>query len=771
MTANPLSSIPTIGPPSGLPQGPGGNRFRPIDPLRLLRQHALLLCVTGVVGLALGVGTYFLLLQVSPKYESAAMLEVNVARPSAYEGPAEQRAREEQLRLAINDQMAAIKGENTLNTVLEMPRVQQTRWFQSFDGDLVAARQALANEVLEAYRRRDTSYIHLAATTGQEEDARPIVRAVVDAYLAQRQVQSNRDWSELREVWQRQLREKTNEITRLQNAKDDFQRSTGISTEAGGKHPIVTEYERMAEDLDTLGTEAGFLESTVTNLQEAIRTGNFEPSADEVSEIEMRPAVAERDQRMRRIEEMLLAARGQFPDNHRHIRELEAQLDAVREAREQTFEEQSRQYLQGKLAAASKRLSSTRSVISQKQQALAELRRQKLDLSQQINEYRAIERDLVAAKDVRDELQQKLSNQEVAASRPDAVPIRLRQSPTRAELVFPKLPIVVPGVVVLALGLVSGLVFVRELLDKRIKSPTDVKAMTSGELLGTLPSVLDDPSGCREIERCVIERPAGLMAEAYRQLRTAVLSKMDRRGYKTLMLVTCQPGGGGSTVSHNLAASLARSDRRVLLIDANLRRPRQHHLFGCDGERGLVQVLRGQCTAEEVVHKVRGMSLSILPAGDTRNVAPEMFEQQAVRSMLSGLETQYDAILIDASPALITSEAQSLAKQVDALAVVAAAGRDHAGMVDRVLRELDAHRADVIGVVLNSVRAAAGGYYRRAYRTFYSYARDAPQHSGDRPTAALPPGNGRGDGGTHHEADEPSPVGARSASNGDADPR
>jgi polysaccharide biosynthesis transport protein len=394
MTANPLSSIPPIGPPSGQPQGPGGNRFRPIDPLRLLRQHAILLAVAGVVGLALGVGTYFLLRYAAPEFESTATMEVTVARPTAYEGPAEQRAREEQLSLAINDQIAAIKGENTLGTVLEMPSVRDTQWFRSFNGNLIAAQEALAERVLKANRLRDTSFIELAATTRYEDDARPIAQAAVDAYLAQRQVQSNRDWSDLRDVWQRQLRETTDRITRLQNTMDDFKRRTGISPETRAKHPVVTEAERIAEELGSLRFEANFLESTVNNLEQTIRSENFEPGADEVREIEMTPAVAERDQRMRRIEEMLLAARGRFPENHRQIRELEAQLNAVREAREETFREETRKYLQSRLSAASKRLSSSREVIAQKQQQLQELEQSKLDLSQQISDYTAMQQEI-----------------------------------------------------------------------------------------------------------------------------------------------------------------------------------------------------------------------------------------------------------------------------------------------------------------------------------------------------------------------------------------
>lgn len=112
------------------------------------------------------------------------------------------------------------------------------------------------------------------------------------------------------------------------------------------------------------------------------------------------------------------------------------------------------------------------------------------------------------------------------------------------------------------------------------------------------------------------------MAESYRQVRTAVLSKMDRRGYKTLVCVSAQPEAGTSTVIHNLAASLAYNGRSVLIVDANFRRPAQHRLIDADNELGLVDVLKDQAELADVIVDHPEMSLSLMPTGRATDSPP-----------------------------------------------------------------------------------------------------------------------------------------------------
>jgi len=240
-----------------------------------------------------------------------------------------------------------------------------------------------------------------------------------------------------------------------------------------------------------------------------------------------------------------------------------------------------------------------------------------------------------------------------------------------------------------------------------------------------VPHASEDPSGGDVAERTVERSPAGLLAESYRQIRTAVLSKMDRRGYKTLVCVSAQPEAGTSTVVQNLATSLAYNGRNVLIIDANFRRPVQHKLMETSNERGLVDVLKDDMNVEDVVVAHPDMSLSLLPTGRATNSPPELLEGAAFRGLLGQLETEYDVILIDAPPALLTSDSQLLSKHVDAIAVVVQAGSDKRGMLGRVLNQLDGQRADLLGIILNGVKSSAGGYFRQSYEDFYRYREES----------------------------------------------
>ncbi len=109
---------------------------------------------------------------------------------------------------------------------------------------------------------------------------------------------------------------------------------------------------------------------------------------------------------------------------------------------------------------------------------------------------------------------------------------------------------------------------------------------------------------------------------------------------------------------------------------------------------------------------------------------PEIFEGPAFRQLLHELETQFDLIVFDAPPALLTSDAQILAKHIHAIALVLRAGRDQRGMIERMIRGLDSQHADILGVILNGVRSASGGYFRKSYQDFYRY-RNGTERNGD----------------------------------------
>ncbi|MEO0477455.1 MAG: polysaccharide biosynthesis tyrosine autokinase, partial [Planctomycetota bacterium] len=297
--------------------------------------------------------------------------------------------------------------------------------------------------------------------------------------------------------------------------------------------------------------------------------------------------------------------------------------------------------------------------------------------------------------------------------------------PQQAKQSFPPEPyIMIPGIGILVMGLVTGLIFLRELVDQRVRSAQDVKMIPDASLIGMIPSASQDRDA-KSVERVVENQPAGLLAEAFRQARTAVLSKIDRRGYKTLMMVSAKPNSGVTSSAQNLAASCARSGRRVLLIDANFRRPGLAKLMLLSGQPGLAEMLAGDEpieTADSLVQISGVEGLSLLPAGDTSQAAIELFESPRFRDLLAKLEAEFDLLIIDAPPALLTSDAQLLTRHIDAMVLVSRAQSDTRGMLQRLYRELDGQRADILGILLNGVEASVGGYLKRNFREFHEYS-------------------------------------------------
>ena len=199
------------------------------------------------------------------------------------------------------------------------------------------------------------------------------------------------------------------------------------------------------------------------------------------------------------------------------------------------------------------------------------------------------------------------------------------------------------------------------------------------------------------------------------------MTAMDRQGYKSLLLVGPQAHSGVSAVTNNLAISLTYDGKRVLILDANSRRPAQHRHFGVAAEPGLIEVLAGTVKFEDAVVQIDSPRIDVLPVGHVSHAMPEMFEGSAFIDLLSQVKDSYDIILIDVSPALLTSDSSLMVKHVDAAAFVVRAMEDMRGMVGRMLRQLSGQRAEVLGVILNGVRSSAGGYFRKNYKAFYSY--------------------------------------------------
>ena len=724
-TNNPLSDLPPLGAGPNKYAAEGSGRFQPIDPLRVIRSYLWLLIAAGVVGVFLGAGSWFTVNKYLSKYTSEAALGVtlpmindNVLAP-----------RDEDLRIIeprILTEVNVIRSQEILNLLLKQKEVQETHWYAQFNNNVDAAREDLDLNILGVGHIRDTTLIRITATTAKQTDAQTLVRNLYQVYLNQVEERAASQF----DTDSRAFQQKTEDIQeRVRNIEARISSHLEVNPESSDdlrNNPLIQELLFQTSKRSEFTELLGGAQASYNQLQGRLDAGDFEPADGEIQQINLSIAIQQIDAQIRQLRvSRETQLDGGLMDSHPLIQQIDSQIRNTELVRKEEFDKQARDLFNARLEQGAQAVSLYEEQVRALEPQINELQLQIEDIQRSVAELETMRRELNYLEVQREEARVQMSNLKTMIDRQGNVTVKLRNRVTVAEQTFPpKWYVMIPGITFLFFGLVLGLVFLRELLDQRVKAAADIKSLSGAALLGIIPDASEDPSGKAPVERIVEQQPTGLLAESFRQVRSAVLSKMDRRGYKTLAVSAAKPKAGTSSVLQNLSASMALSGRRVLIIDANFRQPSQAVLAGAPTGHGLAEILSGRVGlsgAAGCIHQAEGLSLSVLPAGNTAGTAPELLENPNFRNLLAQLESDYDIILIDTPPSLLTSEAQLMCKHVDAMLLVARARSDTRGMLQRMAGQLNGQRAELLGVVLNGVQASAGGYLRRNFQEFHRY--------------------------------------------------
>jgi succinoglycan biosynthesis transport protein ExoP len=226
-------------------------------------------------------------------------------------------------------------------------------------------------------------------------------------------------------------------------------------------------------------------------------------------------------------------------------------------------------------------------------------------------------------------------------------------------------------------------------------------------------------------------RPQSQMAESYRALRTSLLLSNLGSPPKVIMVTSALPQEGKSTTSTNTAIVLAQKGVRVLLIDADLRRPSIHKILGMGPRSGLSNVLTGSATLEKAITQTSILpNLFILPAGTPPPNPAELLASSNMRDMLTELRDQFDHIIVDTPPSLSVTDAVVLSQRADAVVLVIRSGQTTKQSLRRARDLLAQVSAKVVGVLLNAVDLSSPDYYY-----YYEYQGKYAQYYQD-PSAA-----------------------------------
>jgi capsular exopolysaccharide synthesis family protein len=220
----------------------------------------------------------------------------------------------------------------------------------------------------------------------------------------------------------------------------------------------------------------------------------------------------------------------------------------------------------------------------------------------------------------------------------------------------------------------------------------------------------------------VLTQPKSQFTEAFRALRTSLLLATAGKPPQLILFTSATPSEGKTTAASNLACILSQGEARVLLIDADLRRPTIHHRFGLTGKLGLTTVLAGTSTLEEAVqHVPETPNLDILPSGPVPPFPSEMLSSEAMLALIARLRTMYTHVVIDSPPILSVTDAVILGRESDAAVLVIRHGKSSKNVLRRARDLLVRSGAPMAGLVLNAVDLNSPEYYGYYGYTGYSY--------------------------------------------------
>jgi capsular exopolysaccharide synthesis family protein len=260
-------------------------------------------------------------------------------------------------------------------------------------------------------------------------------------------------------------------------------------------------------------------------------------------------------------------------------------------------------------------------------------------------------------------------------------------------------------VVGVALGM--GAAYARQAMDSRVRDAEVLEDITSLPVIGTIANA----PRMRTLPVVMQAEPRSPAAEAFRQLRTnlqflAVPSHVPGGDseLRTVMVTSSLPGEGKSIVAVNLAAALAETSARVLLVDADLRRPSVAGLLGLEGAAGLTTVLLGRASVQDVVQDWGDAGLSVLTTGPLPPNPSEFLSAPAMDAIVRDLRYKYDYVVLDTTPVLPVADAAMLSHSVDGVVVVADVRRVRRHQLTEALHTLAQVNGRTLGVALNRVR-------------------------------------------------------------------
>ncbi len=713
------------------PSSGGGAGLTPKDLLRILlrRRWLIIISIALLTGLAV-VGTYVWQSK-WPWFRAMALVEVQPPQASALDRVRASYNEAGMERLMMTHS-AIISGDSVLSQASEDPNLKRTKWYQRLPKDRVV--QEL-KEQISVGPVPDSSLLRISMTGVDKGSLPTVVNAVARAA-----VEHGRTWmTSGKEVEIERMniehRELSDNLDRIREQITDKRKSIAIGNFQDRFNTLTIQLQDIVPRRTQLRIERDRARQELTTLERQLQSGQLQSAPEVVEAINRDPTLHQLRATKINLETQLDNLLRKYGPDHRRVKDTETLLETV----------------QSQISAAEQ------SVVQSQTQGLLQIKRQQLEaivheLNQvgetyeQINdELKGVQSALAQVDEMRanaekierqiQRLEEQMLDLRLLARNEAPLVLAQRANPPE-EPYMPKWPIMIALGLFLGLSVGVGLAMLLELADSSIRNPADVGRRIDLPLLGMVPHLDDLEDDIDDLQLASLQQPGSMLGEAFRQVRTNLLFSGPAEQRRSLLVTSASPEDGRTTITMNLAATMARGGRRVLVVDTNFRQPAIGAIFPDCPEGGLSSALTGQANWREMTLDV-GPNLTVMASGPQPPSPADLLTSDAMKTMIAEATEEYDQVLFDGPPCMVVADPTVMSSLVDGVVLVIRANANTHGIVQRSRDSLHRVGARIIGAVLNGVRATSGGYLRKNYEAFYDYHEPAELPHGRKSAAPV----------------------------------
>ena len=560
---------------------------------------------------------------------------------------------------------------------------------------------------ISVFQQRDTSLIVINVKRDNPDEAADIANEIAQVYRDSRLELASKSAREAIDKIEESL---TEQRQRVANAEENIQKireDLNIAVVGGEGQFDVGEVRMQQLEGDRLFAQREMVEKE--GLLRILEDLNDKDLLERASYITFDQFVMNTIQQIQDIEVNLSSVQADYGDNHPEVKRLKSQIVTLEET------------LKKRLSALRNGLD-TEYIIAKNNfesldKVLASVRTDTIESQgAKFRPYRNALADL--------ETERFIYNQLMSKHRQEIITLQVPQNPVDIiDVAEPNMQPVSPNLflnvllsIFVGLGAGVGLAYFIEYLDTSVKSADDLENQLKLKVLGLVP---------QKVRPLIEEGPDSENAESYRVMKTNLSFIANENEGMAHCVLSSGAGEGKSTTVFNLAYVAAQQGVKVLLVDADLRRPVQHTILGMSNRFGLTNVLLRDVPVEEAIKATSIPNLQFLPSGRLPRASLGVLDPRKIRELVQSLKSKYDLVFIDTPPIVGMSDANIIAKEVDSSILVVQYRKYPLNMIRKAVETLQAQSIDIAGAVLNNINVMRDDYYYY-YQSYYSdyYQRD-----------------------------------------------